>query len=301
MKLDRILMPTDFSEASHAALDYALFLAEQHGAALDLLHVVVLHGSEPYDVAAQFPDADEVARRLQEIASSTMQELLAARRTDHLEIREVHRRAITAAPAILDYAADEDVDLIVLGTHGRRGVRRFLLGSVAEEVVRLAPCPVLTIPGKTRPELRPIARIVAPVDYSEPSKSALAAAKELAETYGGLVCAVHVLEPIPEYHPFTIGAGVPVDYRRLTEQAKETLGRLVEEVGGPRVEVETEVLLGSPGPRITEYAEQVEADLIVVATHGHTGLSRLFLGSVAEKVVRLAGCPVLVLRNPSNE
>lgn len=300
MKAQKILMPTDFSECANAALDHALLLAGHLEAELDLLHVVVLHNMDPYEAALDFPDADEVHRRLEKVASGEMKELLTGRPTDHLEIREAQKRAVAAAPAIVEFAAEENVDLIVMGAHGRRGFRRFLLGSVAEEVVRLAPCPVLTIRGEgkgRKTELERPEKILVPFDFSGHSQRALETARELAASYGGKLHVLHVIEPVMEPQPY-----VPVHYRpegfdlpQLMSRVKEDLGPIVAEIAGG-VSYEIGVDEGNPAWCIAETADKVGADLIVIATHGRTGLGRFFLGSVTERVVRTARCPVLTLK-----
>lgn len=300
MNAQKILMPTDFSECANAALNHALFLAGHLEAELHLLHVVVLHNMDPYEEVPGFPDADEVHRRLEKVASGEMKELLAGHSADHLEVRQAQKRAVAAAPAIVEYAAEENVDLIVMGAHGRRGFRRFLLGSVAEEVVRLSPCPVLTIRGEgkgKKTELEKPEKILVPFDFSGHSRRALETARELAASYGGKLHVLHVIEPVMEPHPY-----VPVHYRpegfdlpRLMSRVKEDLGPIVAEIAAG-VSYEIGVDEGNPAWCIAETAEKVGADLIVIATHGRTGLGRFFLGSVTEKVVRTAGCPVLTLK-----
>jgi nucleotide-binding universal stress UspA family protein len=298
MDVKKILLPTDFSECSNAALDHALFLAEHFDAGLDLLHVVVLHEMDPYGARGGFPDTEDLYHRLQELASGEMRDLLGGRTTGRIEIREAQRRGVAAAPAIVDYAAEEDVDLIVMGAHGRRGFRRFLLGSVAEEVVRLAPCPVLTLRGGEAAPLHQIREVLVPFDFSKHSRTALAAAARMATSYGARLHLLHVVEPIMEPHPY-----VPVHYRpesfdlpQLMSRVEEDLGSIAAELVGGAVPCEIKVLEGHPAWCIAEHAEKIGADLIAMATHGRTGLSRFFLGSVTEKVVRSAHCPVLTLK-----
>ena len=119
-------------------------LAKQFDAELHLLHVVVLHQDDPHSLGQAFPGLEELHQRMEEAAASEMKRSIDGPRDAGLRVVEAQKRHVAAAPAILEYAEREDVDLIVLGTHGRRGLRRFLLGSVAEEVVRSAHCPVLT-------------------------------------------------------------------------------------------------------------------------------------------------------------
>lgn len=299
MEVKKILMPTDFSECSNAALNHALFFAEHFAADLDLLHVVVLHDLEAGDSGAHFPDADEIFLRRRDLATGEMKALLSERRTDHLGVREVQRRGVAAATEIVAYAAEENVDLIVMGAHGRRGFRRFLLGSVAEEVVRLAPCAVMTLRGEGKsPVLHLPRKILVPFDFSEHSRRALATARDLAADYGARLELLHVIEPIMEPHPY-----VPLHYRseafalpELMARVREDLGPIVEEVVGDKADVTIEVREGNPAWQIAEHADEVEADLIVIATHGRTGIARFFLGSVTERVVRGAACPVLTLK-----
>lgn len=305
MDIKRILLPTDFSECSNAALDHALFLAEHFKAGLDLLHVVVLHEIDPWESARDgFPDREDIERRLREMAAGEMKGLLEERETGRLEIRERQRRGVAAAPAIVEYATEEDVDLVVMGAHGRRGFRRFLLGSVAEEVVRLAPCPVLTLrSADPASALHKVDDVLVPFDFSKHSKTALAAAAETASSYGARLHLLHVIEPIMEPHPY-----VPVHYRpesfdlpQLKARVEEDLGPIIAEVVGDTVPCETHVLEGHPAWCIVDQAEKLGADLIAMATHGRTGLAHFFLGSVTEKVVRGAHCPVLTIKVEAEE
>lgn len=137
ISLHRILSPTDFSAGSRRAAEYAGFLARKLGAELHLLHAVLV-GQER---AAGGDEALSVEQLLERQAESLQSELGAPA----IELRRIARRGYSAGVVILEYAAEVDADLIVLGTHRRRGAQRLLLGSVAEEVVRYANCPVLTV------------------------------------------------------------------------------------------------------------------------------------------------------------
>lgn len=141
----RILVPTDFSETADAALQYAKVLAGQLGASLHLLHVF----SNPYEVAAYAPDVyAPLPPSMRERAIDEAKECLETRLNSEDEERFHGTRAIVSgltAPQIVKYADENAIDLIVMGTHGRRGVAHLLLGSVAEHVVRTAACPVLTV------------------------------------------------------------------------------------------------------------------------------------------------------------
>jgi nucleotide-binding universal stress UspA family protein len=203
-----------------------------------------------------------------------------------------------AADVILRYAKNNDIDLIVMGTHGRRGLGHLFLGSVAEEVVRLANCPVLTI--REREELQQVdglSRILVPVDYSEHATEALSYAKEIAATYGAKLQLLHVIEEtaVPSFYCM----GEVASHMRqegLRDQAILEMERLCDETSGPEVDTELHTIEGYATHDIVEFAKESSSDLIMIATHGLTGIKHLLLGSVAEKVVRMAPCPVFTVK-----
>ena len=145
IRLQKILFPTDFSPCADRAFDLALLLAQHFGAELHMFHAVVLHEDDPHNPAHHFPDPEAIHHRLERLADSEMARLLERQGATEARIRQVKSRGISAAPSILEYADECDADLIVMGTEGRRGPSHLLLGSVAEEVVGHARCPVLTV------------------------------------------------------------------------------------------------------------------------------------------------------------
>lgn len=298
LNVHRILVPTDFSPLADMALDYALRLADRHRASLHLLHAVVLHADDPNDPAHHFPDADEIRSRLEEIAERRMTSRLAERAVPDVEVTRIQRRGISTAPVILEYASEVDVDLIVMSTHGRRGLGHVLLGSVTEEVVRLSSCPVLTIRGRT-PEALPAAPqdVLVPVDFSGHSARAVAHAKAICGAYGATLHLVHVFErPV---HPEIYVGGSPIEFpgfASVRDRLQEALESVGQEAPGPAVPIAVHVVEGRAVPSILELADEVEPDLIVIATHGLSGLAHALLGSVSEKVVRRAPCPVLTVK-----
>ena len=298
IELRKILVPTDFSECARVALAQALDLARQHGAEVHFLHVMMAYEEDPYSLIYQVTDRHAILQQQQELCQRSMQDILEAENTDGLEIVEHRLRAFSVAPKILECATEMEADLIVIGAHGRRGIRRLLLGSIAEEVVRTARCPVLTVREGAQDLRMPPRKIVVPVDLSERGRSALEIARKLAAT-NTRIDLVHVVEdPI-----------VPLAYQPAHEQAErygfpqiaprveEAIAELAKNSAGPRVVSQIEVLEGRPAEAIVDYAESTGADLIVLTSHGFTGLDRLLLGSVCEEVVRLAGSPVLVLKD----
>jgi nucleotide-binding universal stress UspA family protein len=142
-----------------------------------------------------------------------------------------------------------------------------------------------------------IRRILAPTDFSEPSKQAVAYAYELAERFGAKLLLLHVVE-LPAYpvEIFLPAAGGTTLLDDLEQQARIDLAQLRPEAEDGKVEVTCQVVVGTPYYKILEVAAADKADVIVMATHGRTGLSHLVMGSVAERVVRMAPCPVLTIR-----
>lgn len=286
-----LLVATDFSECAEAAEAAAIRWAARFGAALDWVHAleVPLPIFEPYAVAVP------------EVTIS------AARTEAQKRLTESHERAVEAgvegtthlgevpaAYCIADQAKAVGADLVVVGTHGHRGLRRVLLGSVAEKVVKLSPCSVLTIKGDEAGELPQ--RILVGVDFSEHSSQALATAVELAKSCGASLHLVHAMEP----HMVPVTAyDMPLPdgfYERVHEEAKTRLQALVAEVG-EGVETTWSVSEQAPRGALVEVAEEQKADLVVTGSHGRTGIAHALLGSVAERVLRDAPCAVWTVRS----
>jgi len=144
IQVKKILFPTDFSRRGNRALAHSLRLAKKYQAELHMLHALVLWDDDPHNPAYHFPDKEELCTRLEETAAARMSDNLAECDVEDLVIKQVKERGMTPAETILRYAGENDIDLIVMGTHRRRRIGH-LFGSVVEEVLRLAPCSVLTI------------------------------------------------------------------------------------------------------------------------------------------------------------
>lgn len=191
------------------------------------------------------------------------------------------------ADAIVRFAGEQHASLICLATHGRTGLRRALLGSAAERVVRIADCPVLLVNPWVPGAPLQFKRVVVPLDGSERSEGVLAAAAELGRHFGSeliLAC----VEDLP------VGTGAELSARehawtvRSLEHATRVLGR---------ANVRTLVRRGPPGPELIEAIREASPDVVLMTTHGRSGLARVALGSVAEHVIRHAPVPVLVERS----
>ena len=299
MRVQRILYPVDFSEATDAGLAPALSLATEFGAELLLLHV--LNFPYPYvDPSTPAFDFEGYYREMEQEAREQMDRLVDEDTRAFLRVRSTVLRG-TPAHEILDTAQSQQVDLIVMPTHGRRGLDRVLFGSTTEKIVRMAPCPVLTVSPRRQPAAFRPERIVLPTDFSAHAEPALEAALELARRYGATLTMLHVVtlwESDPANPAWRFPA-IPDEYRKaMIDAAEKQLVGQRQRGEQQGVRIETMLARGfDPAAEIVRTArEDVHADLIVMGTHGHTGLTHLLLGSVAEKVVRTFDGAVLTVR-----
>ncbi len=303
LPIHRILHPTDFSDLADEAFAYALDLALRTGAALHVLHIV--DGREDYDARTHLTSVDEEALliRLRERANARLSALSSEARAG-LDLVYDLAEGRHAAPAIVEHAHRRQMDLIVLGTHGRRGLRHLLLGSVAEEVLRRAPCPALVVHGQDVDPSASIDHVVAPVDFSEHASVALAHAKHLAALYEARLTVLYVAEE--HMVPFFSDTGIPTFTLMkidpdIVAKAGEALLQLDERTEGPEVPTSYEVRSGQPPTEVIDFAREAEADFIVMATRGLAGVQRGMIGSVTERVVRAAPCPVWTVHPVAEE
>lgn len=296
MQIRRILYPTDFSSCAEQALDHALFLARRYDAELHILNAVVLHADDPANPERQFPGSAELLDRMMELASHRMAELVPDEHREVLRVREVQERGFAAGPIILEYADEHDIDLIVMGTHGRRAAARFLLGSVATEVVRHAECPVFTVREADPPrQVEAFEKILVPLDFSRHSLVALAYAKDLASRYRSGLQLLHVVE-LTTYPTLYGPAASMFDLDEIKRVSFEAMERAVERAPGPDVPIDKHVASGRVASEIAAFAAAHESDLVVISTHGLTGLERMLTGSTAEQVTRVVDCPVFTVK-----
>jgi len=272
-----VLYPTDFSETAENAFSHALTLGVLLKARLVLLHVRVLMEDDPSNPQFHFPQMEQIYREAEEIAHGLLDHRMGS--ASGLQVATRIRRGLTADDAILAQAEEERADLIVMGTHGRRGLDRVLLGSTAQGVAKKSPVPVCTVRKDVPapdPEL-PFRRLLVPVDFSSGSARALTTAGALAATTGGTLLVVHVLR---EGGPGAKDAG-----RRLRE--------LTEPLNLPRAE--TLILEGTPEEILLQEARRMPADAILMSKKGHSLLDYVLLGSTTERVIHMAPCPVISL------
>lgn len=296
MNVERILYPTDFSTCSQQALDHALFLTRQFDAEMHMLNAVILHADDPAAEGLHFPEGSELLARVMEMSSTELAQWISDKGHETPRIKEVQVRGFAAGPLILDYAASHDIDLIVMGTHGRRGPARFFLGSVATEVVRHSDCPVMTLRETDPPrEIEAIETLLVPVDFSRHSMVAVAHARELAARYDAALQLLHVVE-LQTYPTLYGPTATAFDVNELKRLSFEAMDRVMEQTPGPEVIFDKFVTSGRVASEIATFADEYKSDLVVISTHGLSGLERMLTGSTTEQVVRLLDCPVFTVK-----
>lgn len=293
--LDRILVPLDGSAVAEQVLPYVQAFGRERNGLVTLLHVV-----DPETLERKDP---EHARYIDQMVGRAE-----IRARDYL--RQLERRVrpmvscldskLLTGPApdmIVDYAETQGYSLIAMSTHGRSGVGRWVFGSVADRVLHATRLPLLLVRppsgGEDVPALSPLRRALVPLDGSDLAAEALPYAVELAKRLGLEVHLIRVIQ-------YQMGAGFGLyvedptgELERFAEEYLTGVQRRVEEQG---VSAKGVLLWGYAGSRIVEAAQAEPGTLVVISSHGRSGVGRWVLGSVADKVVRAAGVPVLVIR-----
>ena len=295
-----ILLPTDFSPCANAALHQAVTIAERFQGTVTMLHVVIVHESDPSNLKALMATSSLSYDKIITNAEEMLHTREGMIETPVL-IEKVLLRGISTTSEILRYAAEHHPDLIVMGTHGRTGIRRLVMGSVAEKIIRLSSSPVMTVRcgSDGKPLDYPNYRsILLPVDFSKASTKALWTASEIARKYGSKLTLLHVTEA-PEFTGYLEGDDLYDDELSSSqiEEAEKTLADFLSKAPLDGIEVYTRVIYGRPGRKIVEFAHKEDIDLIIIPSHGKSGFEKLLMGSNVNKVVHRADCPVLVLKN----
>jgi nucleotide-binding universal stress UspA family protein len=294
----RILCPIDFSEFSDHALSFAVALARAPRAEITALHVFAWMppGEDlPEYVEAPVLRPEDKRRLLGDLVRFTDRASAAGVRVDAV-LREGR-----PAAEILEKARAWPADLIVIGTHGRSGYERMMLGSVTEKVLRKAPCPVLTVTRSANPprgDAAPFARILCPIDFSKPSLRALEQALSFSGPKAASLLVLYVLDSLPEEEILeNVPFSVPEYRRYLRHDAEQRLRAVVPDEVRKRCVVEEVVALGSPHREIVRIAQERQVDLIAMGVQGRGAVDLAFFGSTTNHVVREAHCPVLTLRD----
>lgn len=288
-KKTRILLPTDLSESADHAMRQAVEMAAQQQGMLDIFHVVTIDRDDPSHLDQVL---DEYLKKVEKEVFEDLATRTEAIRSRGIEVEITTARSIIPQDAILDRIEDTKPDLVVMGTHGRSGVKKLFLGSVAEAVVRRAPVDVMTVghEAKVAESEAGFDPILVPVDFTDYSEKAIAAAKRLLAKKGGIVLEHVVSSPI---HPSFYAGGMTRMFQvdpELPQRIREKLETLYD---GPGEVVVTE---GDVVEDILDTAESRKVQLIVMGTRGLSGLDHVLLGSVTERVIRKAPVPVLSVK-----
>lgn len=296
LRFKKILFPTDFSPCANHALKYSLLLAEKYQAKLILFHAIIMFMDDPNNPDYRFPDLSETYNQIEKVCHRCFQEVIDG--GHKVDIDKLVVRGISAADEILRYAEENDISLIVMGTCGRSALGRFFFGSTAEKVVRHSHCPVLTVLEEPSKYIKTgkYDKILLPTDYSDTSKKAIPWAVSLAENHDAELILFHAIEENipPQYYAGGITSIFELD-RELKKRATKALDLFVEEFKGKKIKTKKVVVEGKSDEEIVKYAKKNNVDLIVLASHGHSGIERVLLGSTTERVVRKAPCPVLTV------
>jgi len=292
MMIHRILCPVDFSEASRRALQYAFAVARWHEAEVTVVHVedVLLHAATVE--AGGHPDMVE---RQYQALNDFIEEAGGTSRNVRLHIAS--GRVVSG---ILEHATRDASDLIVMGTNGRSGLARAVLGSVTEGVVRQAAIPVLTIPplADVRPfELMPFDPILCASDFSPACRSALDLSIVMGQEADARLILLHALQP-PHVNQGSLP--LPASARiEVAEARKDALARLRHALPSDavfRCRPEAIVVEGRPADAILETAYREDVRLIVMGVQARGAVDRLLFGSTTRRVMQAALCPVLSIR-----
>jgi nucleotide-binding universal stress UspA family protein len=292
MSIQHILLGTDFSEPALEARRLACRLAARWGARLTLVHV---YDPMPLGAGTSYPAAVWTGADMTAQLAREAERLLAAERSALTEVSDVTTSAVphgSAAEALCKEAEERKADLVVVGTHGRTGFTHLLLGSVAEKVVRRAPCSVLAV----RQAAESLRHVLCATDFTPSSAAAVEQSAFLARSLDARVTLFHAYVVEPPIAPWLEGVkpftAVDAELRSALKQRYE------------RILPESDIHLAtspSAAHAIVAHAADEGCDLVVVGTHGRTGLTRVLIGSVAEKVVRHAPVNVWVARSEAQQ
>lgn len=286
VEIQKILCPMDFSSTSLRAADYAIALAANYKAELHLLHVVspVLYSADQYAF-----NVGEIVLAMEKQAARDMKKVEKKARASGVEFREQIRTG-NVENEIRAAITSTNADLLVMGTHGLRGIEKWFMGSATEKMLRRSPVPMLITrdtmkAGKAPPAVR---RILVTTDFSEGTENALDYAFSLAQESQAKITLLHV---ISDHAPANIEGGGPA----LSVSVRRRLEKMIPESARDWCEADVRVVYGSPYAVILKTLASRKIDLLIMNIHGKGMLDRALLGSTAERVVRAADCPVMLI------
>jgi nucleotide-binding universal stress UspA family protein len=295
LKIKLILCPVDFSEFSSTAYRYALSVAEHYQAKLVVQHIVELWRYPSAGFAASASLYDEFCQSLCESGKEHLQEFVKNYGRGGTQLELVVHQGM-APDSILSFAQANKADVIVMGTHGRRGYDRLMLGSVTDRVMRSASCPVLAVRNPPRDlmatdehegrHVHRLRQILFCTDFSENSESALNYAISATEEYGAELTLLHVLEEVPS----------SAKTEKAIAAATERLDKLIPPKALQTLKIKTAVRVGKPYQQINQFALERQIDMVAMGVRGRGALDLAVFGSTTYRVMQLGLCPVLAVR-----
>ncbi|MFK7845544.1 MAG: universal stress protein [Rhodothermales bacterium] len=293
--IKKILFPTDFSECAEHAYTHAKHLASLFNAELNVLHI-----NTPSD--EEYPLLKKLWAEIDEIIVNKETVIDRLQRTVDTEDRkeiivETDVSGASACDAITTFVDENAIDLVVMGTHGRRGPGRLVLGSTTDCVLRKVSCPVVTL--RKRGEALDIAKpahFIVPVDFSRYALETVQYASKLAKVWNARITLVHVIESMVIPTAYGIDPITLPPINVLIEKSDDELQKIRHELTDASLDVGMQTLIGHPSHLIADFAKERDADLILMSTRGLSGFQRFMMGSVAESVVRMAPCAVWTLK-----
>ena len=293
MQINQILVPTDFSDNAQHAVDYAVDLAKRCSAKLHLLHTPVVPTYLLMDLS--YSPGPEAVTRILNDSQEALDAQAKAIADAGVELFTAIREG-TVHEVIRDYAKEHDVDLVVVGTHGRTGVSKLMYGSVTERVIKTVHTPILVVPPGGHE--KPPTSIVISYDFSGPSKRAAEVARAIHGVFGGSLHLVHsYLDVWGEYTDRGAVVGEAAEKRReaLRLGLQEMLEADSKEIFSMDPQsVQTHLVTGDPAGGILQVAEDVDATLVCAGTTGKSGIERLLIGSVARRLLHESQVPLLL-------
>ncbi len=292
--INRILVPVDLSVDSQDTVRYGIAWAERCGAELHVLHVVPDPARQSWTVDVVGLNLPEITRNWKSYAQKQLEQFV-----EPLPMTAGRMRLAVqvgrAGEEIVAYAAALGIDMIVMAPRQHGAVARVALGSVAKYVIRMAPCPVITTPPDVKMPrwLGAVRTVLVPTDLGDNSRVLFSHAGKLAMELGAPVRVIHVVVPPWEREPTSVPPTVIMQMEQLTGTRPDQPAMVSDTAG----QVRSTIRVGDPSQTVLSYADEVQADLIVMTTHGRHPLARMVLGSVAQKVMQKSPCPVLTL-NP---
>ncbi len=283
-----IVVGYDESLSSKAALKEASLRVKEHGGRLCLVHAVYFDQEEFAILPSQMEQRFEFGTAVCRAAKQSLQDDFGLNGT-------VDSYVCQGEPpdVIIETAASRKADLITLGTYGRKGLKRLLMGSVTSQVILNAACDVLVVKKECTKCAGSYRSLLVPYDGSASSKKALVRALEVAKTDGAEVSVLYV---IPRYEEMVDFFKTEAINRSLYREAEKITGEAKKLADDLNMPIKAIVQEGHAGDKIVEIADRVKNDLIVMATHGWRGVNKAILGSTAERIIAHANCPVLVVK-----